>query len=122
MDQARDQIHKKLLTDWDTDGDGTICDQEREQAKTKLRDMITECRETRFLEADTSGDKLLSYDEFILLPGMAKKVIDSPELVVAIFDRLNGDDDLISLEEFLAAVQQCDQARDGTGTGSSGKN
>ena len=27
---------------------------------------------------------------------------------------------MISLDEFLACVKQCDQARDGTGTGSGG--
>ena len=30
MDMARDQIQKKLRTDWDTNGDGKISDQERD--------------------------------------------------------------------------------------------
>ena len=123
MDQAHDQIRKKLRTDWDTNGDGVIGDQEREQAKTRLRDMIAECRVTRFGEAesDTDTDEELSYAEFILLPGMAKKVAEKPDVVQAIFDRLDTDDSgTVSLEEFLAAVKQCDQARDGSGTGSGG--
>lgn len=116
MEKARDQIRKNLRTDWDADGDGTICDQEREQAKTRLRDMITECRVVRFQEADVDDDGVLSYEEFIALPGMAKKV---DETVLAIFNRLDTDGSGgISLDEFLAAVKQCDQARDGTGTGS----
>ena len=38
--------------------------------------MIAECRVTRFGEAesDTDTDEELSYAEFILLPGMAKKL------------------------------------------------
>lgn len=123
MEQARDQIRKKLRADWDTDGDGVIGDQEREQAKTRLRDMIAETRITRFWEAesDTDEDEVLSYEEFILLPGMAKKVADNPEVVQAIFDRLDADDSgTVSETEFLDAVKQCDQARDGSGTGSGG--
>jgi Ca2+-binding EF-hand superfamily protein len=124
MDQVREQIRKKLRTDWDADGDGKISDQERDQAKTRLRDMIAECRVNRFWEAesDTDADEELSYEEFILLPGMAKKVAEKPLVVQAIFDRLDADDNTtVSLDEFLAAVKQCDQARDGTGTGSGGK-
>jgi Ca2+-binding EF-hand superfamily protein len=123
MDQARDQIRKKLRTDWDADGDGKISDQERDQARTRLRDMIAECRVTRFWEAesDTDADEVLSYAEFVLLPGMAKKVAEKPDVVAAIFDRLDADDDqAVTVDEFLAAVKQCDQARDGTGTGSGG--
>ena len=120
MDQARDQIRKKLRTDWDANGDGTIDAAERDQARTRLRDMITESRATRFAEAesDTDTDEELSYAEFILLPGMAKKVADKPDVVQAIFTRLDTDGNgTVSLDEFLAAVKQCDQARDGTGTG-----
>ena len=118
MVQARDQIRKGLRPDWDTDRDGKISDQERDQAKLQLCDIITESRTTRFLAADTDGVEGLSYDEFILLPGMAKKLVDKPEVVLAIFDRLDADDNgTISLDEFLACVKQCDQARDGTGTG-----
>lgn len=112
MEQAREQIQKKLRTSWDTDGDGAISDQERDQAKVRLRDMITECRVTRFDEADLDGDDALSYEEFILLPGMAKMVVDKPDVVTAIFDRLDSDDSgTVSLEEFLAAVKQCDRDR-----------
>lgn len=124
MEQARDQIRKKLRKDWDVNGDGKISDQERDQARTRLRDMITECRVTRFWEAesDEDEDEELSYDEFVLLPGMAKKLEDKPLVVEAIFARLDADDsESVSLEEFLAAVKQCDQARDGSGTGSGGK-
>ena len=120
MDQARDQIRKKLHTDWDVNGDGVIDTAERDQARTRLRDMITESRATRFAEAesDTDTDEELSYAEFILLPGMAKKVADKPDVVQAIFSRLDTDGNgTVSLDEFLAAVKQCDQARDGTGSG-----
>lgn len=122
MELARDQIRKQLRTDWDADGDGAISTQERDQAKTRLRDMITECRTTRFweAEADTDSDEALSYDEFILLPGMANKLADKPDVVAAIFAKLDADaDGSVTLDEFLAAVKQCDQARDGTGTGGS---
>lgn len=112
MDKARDQIRKQLRTDWDVDSDGKISDQEREQARDRLRDMITECRVARFWEAESDDeDEELSYEEFVLLPGMAKKLVDNPDLVAAIFDRLAGDNDTISLEEFLAAVKQCDRDR-----------
>jgi Ca2+-binding EF-hand superfamily protein len=123
MEQARDQIRKQLRKDWDVNGDGTIDAPEREQAKTRLRDMIAECRVTRFwdAESDTDADEELSYDEFIVLPGMAKKLAEKPDVVQAIFDRLDSDDNgTVSLDEFLAAVKQCDQARDGSGSGSGG--
>lgn len=114
MDQARDQIRKKLRTDWDEDGDGKISVHEREQAKARLRDMIAETRVTRFWEAedDDDADEELSYEEFKLLPGMAKKLemVDGEDVVKAIFDRLEADDDdnnTVSLDEFLAAVNQC---------------
>jgi Ca2+-binding EF-hand superfamily protein len=123
MVQARDQIRKGLRPDWDTNGDSKISDQERDQARLRLRDMIDECRTTRFTEADTDLDGALSYDEFVLLPGMLNKDV---ALVEIIFARLDADGDgLVTLEEFLAAVQQCDQARDGTcpaGTGAGGPN
>lgn len=120
MGQARDQIRKNLRTDWDTNGDGIIDTAERDQARTRLHDMIAESRATRFADAesDTDTDEELSYAEFILLPGMAKKVADKPDVVQAIFTRLDTDaNGTVSLDEFLAAVKQCDQARDGTGTG-----
>ncbi len=124
MVRARDQIRDKLCADWDTDGNGTISDQEREQAQTKLCTMITQDRTARFTAADTDGDAVLSYAEFILLPGMANKLEKNPDdtTVLAIFNRMNTDGvEGISLAEFLAAVQQCDQlrtqARDGTGLG-----
>ena len=123
MEQARDQIRKRLRADWDTNGDGVIGDQEREQARTRLREMIVECRITRFWEAesDTDDDDELSYGEFILLPGMAKKVADNPEVVQAIFDRLDADDSgTVSEAEFLDAVRRCEQARNGSGAGSGG--
>ncbi|MEI6675172.1 MAG: EF-hand domain-containing protein [Verrucomicrobiota bacterium] len=121
MVQARDQIRKGLRANWDTNGDGTISDEERDQARLRLRDMITECRNTRFTEADIDQDGALSYEEFNDLPGMVNKDV---ALVEKIFVKLDADDDgLVTLEEFLAAVQQCDQARDGTcpaGTGGPG--
>lgn len=121
MEQARDQIKKQLRDKWDADGDGKVCDQERDQAKLQLREMIKQNRLERFTEADLDEDGMLSYDEFVALPGMAKKVEDSPELVAAIFDRLDADDDgFVTEEEFLAAVQQCDRDRDGSGDGSGG--
>lgn len=123
MELARDQIRKRLRTDWDADGDGQISTQERDQAKLRLRDMITECRVARFWEAedDADGDEELSYEEFVLLPGMANKIVEKPAVVAAIFDRLDADDsNSVSLDEFLAAVRQCDQARDGSGPGTGG--
>jgi Ca2+-binding EF-hand superfamily protein len=112
MVQARDQIRKGLRPDWDTNGDSKISDQERDQAKLRLRDMIDECRSTRFVAADTDLDGALSYEEFVLLPGMVNKDV---ALVEQIFAKLDADgDELVTLEEFLAAVQQCDQVRDGT--------
>ena len=90
---------------------------------SEVRLTATTIATTRHQEADLDSDGALSYEEFILLPGMAKKLVDKPDVVVAIFDRLDTDDSgAISLEEFLACVKQCDQARDGTGTGTgSGK-
>jgi Ca2+-binding EF-hand superfamily protein len=112
MVQARDQIRKGLRPDWDTNGDSKISDQERDQAKLRLRDMIDECRSTRFVAADTDLDGALSYIEFAELPGMVSK---DEALVETIFARIDADGDgLVTLAEFLAAVQQCDQVRDKT--------
>lgn len=124
MEQARDQIRKQLRKDWDEDGDGKISDKEREQARTRLREMITEQRVQRFWEAesDEDDDEELSYEEFVLLPGMAKKLDEKPDVVEAIFARLDADNSgTVSLDEFLAAVKQCDQARSGSGSGPGGK-
>ena len=121
MEQARDQIRKQLRKDWDEDGDGKICDKEKEKARTRLRDMIEQTRVVRFNEADVDEDGALSKTEFETLPGMANKLPDGQDKVDAIFDRLDADDDLlITLEEFMAAVKQCDRDRDGSGDGSGG--
>ncbi len=118
MKQARDQIRKQLRTDWDADGDGVISEPEKDQARTRLRQMIEETRVVRFNEADVDDSDSLSYDEFATLPGMANKLSDDdPDndgMVQTIFDRLDTDDDgLVTLEEFMAAVKQCDQDRTG---------
>jgi len=121
MEQARDQIRKQLRKDWDENGDGKVCDKEKEKARTRLRAMIEETRLVRFEEADLDDDGALSKAEFETLPGMANKLPDGQDKVDAIFDRLDADDDgLITVEEFMAAVRQCDQARDGSGDGSGG--
>ncbi len=104
MEQARDQIRKQLREDWDVDGDGKLCEQEREHARQRLRDMMDEKREERFNEADTDGDGVISKTEFETLPGIANKLPEMQDIVDAIFARLAGDDELISLTEFLAAV------------------
>lgn len=123
MEQARKELKEQLKDGWDEDGDGKVCDQERERARLRLREKIEQNRIERFAEADTDGDGFLSYEEFAALPGMVKKLEDDPEIVAAIFDRLDADDDqLVSEEEFLAAVAQCDRpegsgAGDGTGDG-----
>jgi Ca2+-binding EF-hand superfamily protein len=119
MIQARDQMRKHLREDFDTDGDGHIDDPEREHARLRLRQMIDQNRVERFNEADADDDGLLSPEEFLTLPGIANKVETDPGLVDAIFARLNADEDeFISEEEFLVAVRQCDQDRDGSGPGS----
>ena len=49
---------------------------------------------------------------------MARKLETDPDRVAEIFDRLDADDDqLISEDEFMQGVRQCDQARDGSGDG-----
>jgi len=131
MKQARDQIRKQLRTDWDADGDGVISEPEKAQARTRLRQMIEETRVVRFEEADLDGDGALTLtepyvdSEFGQLPGMANKLTDddpdNDALVATIFDRLDTNDDgMVTVEEFMAAVKQCDQARDGSGDGSGG--
>ncbi len=117
MEQARDQIRKQLRTDWDENGDGQIGDQERDKARTRLREMIEETRIVRFEEADVDDSGALDYGEFATLPGMANKLNDddpdNDDMVQTIFDRLDTDDDgLVTLDEFLAAVKQCDRDRD----------
>ena len=86
MEQARDQIRKQLRQDWDTDGDGQICTQEKEQAQVQLRQMIEERRLVRFEEADADDDGALSRAEFETLPGIANKLVSDPDLVDAILD------------------------------------
>jgi Ca2+-binding EF-hand superfamily protein len=105
MEQARDQIRKQLREDWDVDGDGKLCEQEREHARQRLRDMMDEKREERFNEADTNGDGIISKEEFETLPGIADKLPEMQDIVDAIFARLDTDGvEGISLDEFLAAV------------------
>lgn len=118
MKQAREQISKQVRTDWDENGDGQICVNERARAQQRLREMIDKTRADRFWEAedDDDGDEVLSYEEFAELPGIAQKLEDGKtEIVDAIFDKLSGDDDFITLTEFLDAIGACDQPRDGTG-------
>ncbi len=105
MIEARKQIHQKLIDRWDEDGDGKISMEEREAAREQLRKLMEEKRTERFNDADTDGDGAISWDEFTALPGVADRLEQFPffkEIVTRIFNNIAGDDELISLEEFLA--------------------
>lgn len=128
MKKMREQKRLQEKKDVDANGDGVVCDEEREQAKQKIRKAIEEHRLMRFDEADTlplpdGGDGYLSWEEWIVLPGVARKLEIDEARVTEIFARLDANNDegitdgLISRDEFVEGVRQCDQDRDGTGDG-----
>jgi len=108
MIEARKQIHQKGIDRWDEDGDGKISPEERQAAREELLKLMEEKRTKRFNDADTDDDGFISWDEFTALPGIGDKVKQNPlfeATATFIFNRIAGDDELISLEEFLTIGQ-----------------
>jgi len=106
MVEARKQIRENLRQGWDKDADGKLSAEERQHAREQLRQMMEEKRTERFNEADTDDDGSISKEEFEALPGIADRLENGSEfaqkIVDMIFKRLAGEDELISLDEFLA--------------------
>jgi len=115
MEQYRDQVRNQFRKSADANGDGVVCDQEREKLQLQLRQMIEEHRLDCFNEA-AGDDGLLNWLEFLTLPGIVN--MDDLARAEAIFARLDTNDSGdIDETEFMAAVRQCDQDRDGSGDG-----
>ncbi|MEZ5328646.1 MAG: EF-hand domain-containing protein [Verrucomicrobiales bacterium] len=95
----------------DTNEDGEVSEGEIEEAKAKNLERLVETQKARFEEIDVSGgvdgngedgpDGQLSFDEFKTIPGLDSLKV---EVVEAMFDFFNGDDDFVSLDEFLAKL------------------
>jgi Ca2+-binding EF-hand superfamily protein len=101
---ARDAIREKASENrlkWDTDGDGKLSEEEIKAAREAIRAKIEAERLKHFDEADANKDGSLDLAEFSAIPRVARL---KTEVIAAMFDRLNGDDDLISKEEFLKSV------------------
>jgi len=116
MIEARKQIHQKQTDRWDEDGDGKISQQERQAAREQLLKLMEEKRTERFNDADTDDDGFISWDEFTALPSIGDKFAEIPNFEViatTIFNKIAGDDELISLEEFLAIGQKRQANRPG---------
>ncbi len=96
----RDKRKAELLEKFDTDGDGTLSEAELKAARDAARQKIEDRRVARFTELDKDGDGQLSAAEFTP-PGNLPA-----DIVTRLFDHLNGDDDFISKEEFLAGCRR----------------
>jgi Ca2+-binding EF-hand superfamily protein len=92
--------------EWDTNGDGQLSEAEIEAAREEIRRRLEERRCERFDELDIDDSGSLSLAEFSAIPALADA---SEERILALFDRVNGDDDEVSKEEFLALLRHRDR-------------
>jgi Ca2+-binding EF-hand superfamily protein len=93
----------------DANGDGAITRDEVNAAKEAAMAKIMERRLEKFDEADTDGSGDLSKDEFLAIPMIAKLNEVNPDRVMALFDRIAGEDGVISPEEFLRGLKRVDR-------------
>lgn len=102
---ALEEKREEFLAAIDADGDGNISPLEALAMLEEIRARIQERRRARFDEANTNNtgdsENCIDKDEFLALPGMD---LIPAEVSDAIFAHLAGDDDCISLEEFLRVL------------------
>lgn len=110
MNADRRERHERWVSEWDADGDGTVSPAERDAARTNIQQRVELTREQRFAEADTDHDGFLSFEEFSVIPPVARLAVEHPDAPRAMFDGLDtSDDGKVSLEEFTAHLRQRDQ-------------
>ena len=100
--EDRLQRQKRLRNRWDLDRNGKISDQEREAAKTAIRQTIRERRVQRFNEADLDRDGQLTLTEFRNITAVNDADTNSPGLAERLFSNLDSDNNTtVSTREFL---------------------
>lgn len=105
MKAALEMKREEFLAGIDTDGDGSISLTEGVEMLAEIRARILERRRERFDDANTNNtgasEDCLDKDEFLALPGIGMIPADKADML---FAHLAGDDDCISLEEFLRVL------------------
>lgn len=100
---ARNNRRTQVLAEFDLDGDGKLNKEEKEAAQAYLTQKIIEKRAQYFHNADADESGALSKEEFIAIPSVAKLAERRPEIIDAIFNKLDKNKDgVVTLEEFLA--------------------
>jgi hypothetical protein len=104
--ESRRERHQDRLTDWDTNVDGVLSNEEITAAREQvlLRIIATRCE--RFDEVDIDDIPGLSLAEFSNIPAFVGAERDR---IISLFNRIKGDNDLISKEEFLALLAKRDR-------------
>jgi len=96
--KRKDTVRKR----WDTNGDGTISNEEREAAKEAIKAAIEARRSLRFDEVDRNTDGFLTMEEFRRITAVVQAETSTPGISDRLYQSLDLDEDgRVSKREFL---------------------